>query len=105
VKQRLVGERSGTSFQLGDKVTVQVARVSLDDKKIDLELVEGSSRAKRRSEKSGKPLKKSDKKPAAKKKPVKKGAKKTAAKPGPKTASKKSDRPGSGKGVRKRTRK
>ena len=86
VKQRLIGERSGNSFQLGDKVTVQVARVSLDDKKIDLELVEGSSRAKRRSEKSGKALKgdskkKGDKKPFSKK-PVskKKGADKPAAK-------------------------
>ncbi|MHA7817591.1 MAG: ribonuclease R [Pseudohaliea sp.] len=38
--QRLVGERSGRSFQLGDKLTVQVARVDLDDKKIDLEPVE-----------------------------------------------------------------
>jgi len=38
--QRLVGERSGRSFQLGDKLSVQVARVDLDDKKIDLEPVE-----------------------------------------------------------------
>ena len=37
--QRLVGERSGRTFQLGDKLTVQVARVDLDDKKIDLEPV------------------------------------------------------------------
>ena len=50
-KQRLMGERTGTSFQLGDSVTVQVVRVSLDDKKIDLEMVEGSSRAKRRAAK------------------------------------------------------
>ncbi|WP_101757892.1 ribonuclease R [Oceanicoccus sp. KOV_DT_Chl] len=51
-KQRLLGERTGTSFQLGDSVTVQIVRVSLDDKKIDLEMVEGSSRAKRRAAKS-----------------------------------------------------
>ncbi len=38
--QRLTGERSGRSFQLGGSVRVQVARVDLDDKKIDLELVE-----------------------------------------------------------------
>jgi len=38
--QRLTGERSGRSFQLGGSVRVQVARVDLDDKKIDLELVD-----------------------------------------------------------------
>ncbi|MFT4825515.1 MAG: ribonuclease R [Halioglobus sp.] len=41
-KQRLVGERSGKSFQLGGKVKVMVARVDLDDKKIDLDLVDAS---------------------------------------------------------------
>jgi ribonuclease R len=45
-KARLVGERSGRSFQLGGKVQVQVARVDLDDKKIDLELVDASPSAK-----------------------------------------------------------
>lgn len=38
--QRLVGERSGRSFALGSRVRVQVARVDLDDKKIDLELID-----------------------------------------------------------------
>ena len=37
--QRLYGERSGKSFRLGDRVQVQVARVDLDDRKIDFELV------------------------------------------------------------------
>ncbi len=41
--QRLTGERTGRSFQLGGRVRVQVARVDLDDKKIDLELVESLS--------------------------------------------------------------
>ncbi len=41
-RQRLTGERSGRSFKLGDSVQVQVARVDLDDKKIDLELIESS---------------------------------------------------------------
>ncbi|PLW81766.1 ribonuclease R [Kineobactrum sediminis] len=40
--QRLVGERSGRSYKLGGRVRVQVARVDLDDKKIDLELIEAS---------------------------------------------------------------
>lgn len=43
-KQRLTGERSGRSFNLGDTVKVQVARVDLDEKKIDLELLEASPR-------------------------------------------------------------
>ena len=47
--QRLIGERSGRSFQLGGKVRVQVARVNLDDKKIDLELLEGGSTSRKKS--------------------------------------------------------
>jgi ribonuclease R len=43
-RQRLTGERSGRSFNLGDAVKVQVARVDLDEKKIDLELLEALSR-------------------------------------------------------------
>jgi len=38
--QRLVGERSGRSYKLGGRVRVQVARVDLDDKKVDLEMVD-----------------------------------------------------------------
>ena len=37
-KQRLVGERTRQSFQLGGSVEVRVIRVDLDDRKIDLEL-------------------------------------------------------------------
>ncbi|MEC8157635.1 MAG: ribonuclease R [Pseudomonadota bacterium] len=37
--QRLVGEHTRKTYQLGDAVRVQVARVDLDDRKIDLELV------------------------------------------------------------------
>ena len=37
-KQRLVGERTRQIFKLGGAVTVRVARVDLDDRKIDLEL-------------------------------------------------------------------
>ena len=38
----LTGERSGYQFQMGDKVRVTVARVDLDDKKIDLQLIADS---------------------------------------------------------------
>jgi ribonuclease R len=36
---QLKGERTGDKYRIGDKVLVKVARVSLDDKKIDFELV------------------------------------------------------------------
>jgi len=42
VHHRLSGERSGRSFRLGDRVRVQVARVDLDDRKIDFEMVAGT---------------------------------------------------------------
>jgi ribonuclease R len=37
VKHRLVGERSGKTYRLGDKMTVIVARVDLNERKIDFE--------------------------------------------------------------------
>ncbi len=39
VKHRLVGERGGHTYRLGDKMTVLVARVDLDERKIDFEPV------------------------------------------------------------------
>ena len=64
--QRLTGERSGRSFQLGGIVRVQVARVDLDDRKIELELIEAKSPGKAKSKKpaavrSGKGAKKAKK--------------------------------------------
>ena len=50
-RQRLTGERSGRSFQLGGSVRVQVARVDLDDRKIDLELVDAKPPRKAKSKK------------------------------------------------------
>ncbi|MDX1452089.1 MAG: ribonuclease R, partial [Oleiphilaceae bacterium] len=58
-KHRLVGERSGMRFGLGDSVTVQVAAINLEERKVDLLLVKSSPPKKRRtlhkrgSEKSG----------------------------------------------------
>ena len=46
VKHRLIGERTAISFRLGDKVRVRVARVDLEDRKIDLELVSTPPRRK-----------------------------------------------------------
>ena len=37
---QLKGERSGTNFRLGDSVKIKVARVDLDEKKMDFELIQ-----------------------------------------------------------------
>ncbi len=39
IHHRLVGERSGVSYKLGDSVQVKVLKVDVDDRKIDFELV------------------------------------------------------------------
>jgi ribonuclease R len=46
--QRLVGERTRVVWQLGDAITVQVVRVDLDERKIDLEPVGQPERTARR---------------------------------------------------------
>ncbi|MDE1461265.1 ribonuclease R [Spartinivicinus poritis] len=57
--QRLRGERTGVTYRLGDPITVTVARVNLDDKKIDFEVAEftpskrkGKHKGKRKEAKS-----------------------------------------------------
>ncbi len=45
---RLTGERTGQSFHLGDELRVRVVRVSLDERKIDFELVQKKSRRRTR---------------------------------------------------------
>ncbi|MBT7371916.1 MAG: ribonuclease R, partial [Gammaproteobacteria bacterium] len=58
--QCLVGERTGAAFGLGDIVTVQVAGVDVDERKIDLELLTHSPLTSRRRTKK-KPVKQSKK--------------------------------------------
>lgn len=48
--QRLVGTRNGRTFQMGDSLRVKVARVSLDERKIDLEPADGGSKKAARGE-------------------------------------------------------
>ena len=48
ISHRLLGERTGSSFRLGDSVRVLIAQVDPDEKKIDLELVTGKQFKKRR---------------------------------------------------------
>ena len=51
---RLLGERTRETFQLGDDITVRVANVNLDERKIDFERVTDTAESpkKRRSRKS-----------------------------------------------------
>ncbi|GHB16737.1 ribonuclease R [Salinicola rhizosphaerae] len=46
-KHRLKGERSGVAYRLGDGVTVRVARVDMDDRKIDFDLADETPRHRR----------------------------------------------------------
>jgi ribonuclease R len=39
VRHRMVGERSGQSYRLGDPVRVRLTRVDLDEGKLDFELI------------------------------------------------------------------
>lgn len=113
-RQRLIGERTRTVFQLGDVVRVQVARVSLEEKKIDLEMIAGSTRAKRRAAKSAL-VKSPVAPPGSSKKQGKAKASKTAGKKkrrsgsggrpaAKKTSAKASAKQQTGKTVRKRKR-
>ncbi|QCF25189.1 ribonuclease R [Hydrocarboniclastica marina] len=52
-KHRLMGERTGVAFHLGDEIRVRVARVDLEDRKIDLELAGDAPVSKKRSRSTG----------------------------------------------------
>ncbi len=59
---QLKGERTGMNFRLGDIVRIKVARVDLDEKKMDFELVKKESAAKKAEGVAGKPKKRRRKK-------------------------------------------
>ncbi len=48
IGHRLYGERSGVNYRLGDTVQVSVARVDLDERKIDFELITSKKTKRRR---------------------------------------------------------
>ena len=54
-RHMLVGERSGIAYALGDSVKVRVVRVDLDERKVDLELVDHTSSVKVRRAKRKRP--------------------------------------------------
>lgn len=49
VKHRLQGERTKQTYRLGDTIRVKLVKVNLDDKKIDLALLENKSKGKKKS--------------------------------------------------------
>lgn len=59
VGHRLYGERSGEVFRLGDALRVKVARVDLDERKIDFQLIGSAAAAKGRGGRRGEAGKKS----------------------------------------------
>jgi ribonuclease R len=48
-RMQLVGERTGTTFKLGDRLRVRLLRVDIDERKIDFELVDAHRAGYRRS--------------------------------------------------------
>jgi ribonuclease R len=46
--QSLIGDRSGTQYRLGDRLTIVVSRVDLESKRIDFQLVAGPTGKKRK---------------------------------------------------------
>lgn len=60
-KHRMIGERTGKVFALGDRLEVQLMRVDVESKKIDLELVGKQSSADSPQKKKGRRRKKSRK--------------------------------------------
>lgn len=62
IGHRLTGERSGVRYRLGDTVRVKVARVDLDERKIDLDLVKKTAEASEPQQKRRKRSRKRSKK-------------------------------------------
>jgi len=58
---RLMGERTGQVFRLGDELRVRVAKVELDDRKVDFELVEIKNKVKGKAKPVGDKPKPGDK--------------------------------------------
>lgn len=99
-QHRMVGERTGRIFRLGQKVKVKVVRVNLEERKIDFELLDKSSNQSHSGKKSSFSNKTDDrsKKPRTKKT----GSRKSGAKKPLTTHAKTKTKAGSSHGKRKR---
>ena len=80
---RLTGERTGTSYGLGDQVRVKITRVDVEEARVDLQLV---TSAPQRQKSGAKQTKKKVSKKAAKKSGRKKSRSKAARKTAPKSS-------------------
>ncbi len=80
-KHRLMGERTGQMFRLGDPVRVRVARVDLDDAKIDFELVAHAASDSGKRGKGTRKVKRTAQRTAAKAKRTRGDARKAARRP------------------------
>ena len=54
IRHRLVGELTKRSYQLGDRLLVQVSRVDMDDRKVDFDLVSNLGERSVKPKKTGK---------------------------------------------------
>ncbi|MCZ6488858.1 MAG: ribonuclease R [Gammaproteobacteria bacterium] len=54
VRHRLVGEMTNRSYQLGDRLSVEVARVDMEDRKVDFNLISRLGEHKNKRKKAGK---------------------------------------------------
>jgi ribonuclease R len=78
VKHRMLGERTRQSYRLGDRLRIRVARVDLDERKIDFDLVQvGQPTRQRRSETESEAPRRRRGRTVTKKKAAKKKAGKT----------------------------
>ena len=100
VRHRLVGESSNRSYQLGDRLEIQIMGVNMEEKKIDFDLVAnlGDDDVK---PKKGKKVKKSADKPSAKAKKGKKSTSKETNKSEAKVTAKKAAKKSTKKPTRK----
>jgi len=108
--QRLIGERTRTTFSLADSVSVQITRADVDERKIDLELVShsplstrSSLRKEPRTKKMGQRNKASNK--VGQKRPDRKGQSQKRDRPGKKNTGKKQRNTRSSQETRSKPRK
>lgn len=105
---RLVGERSGQVFRLGDHIVISVAKVNLEDKKIDFDLVSAERTPRKTAARNKKEVntkedvkdESSENKDSKKKSSKKKSSKKKST--SKKVSSKKRDADGKKSGTRRR---
>lgn len=101
VGHRLIGKNSGKVFRLGDRLEVIVARVNLDEKKIDFELPQTAEQPQEKPRKKKRPAKKKPKPAAQEQKQPKKSKTDEKSKRGGKKSRPRGKRGGKSRGGKK----